>query len=293
MMLKAKDLVKGITTLPTIPIVATKVLELVDKPEIEINDVAELILSDQVMAARVIKMVNSPVYKPQHEIRSVKRALVHLGFHRIREIALTCSFMEAFDGKDGVFNIRTFWEHSFGVGVIARIIAQRVRYPDPEKAYILGVVHDIGEVFLSYYMKEEFQAIVDRINGTTMTFIEAEKEMLGTTHCEIGVCLGQNWNFPPDYCDTILFHHEPLLATVDPTLTAIVSLADLFCSVRELDYEGREWVSFDLSSEPAWEVLKDFAPHMSGFDIERFCYELDDKVVEVRELILSIFGPQA
>ena len=69
----------------------------------------------------------------------------------------------------------------------------------------------------------------------------------------------------------------------------IVNLADLFCSVRKLDYGGREWVSFNLAEEGAWNILKAFGPHLNDFDVERFCYELDDRAVEIEELVQSIF----
>jgi HD-like signal output (HDOD) protein len=286
---KAQQMVKGVHDLPTIPEIATKVLDMFDRPDVELEELAETILVDQVMASRVIKIVNSPFFKPMHEIKSLKRALIYLGFRQIRHIALTCSIIDAFDGKSGVFDVKTFWEHSFGVGVVAKIIAQRIRYPEIEKAYIVGIVHDIGEVFLSYYMKDHFQQVVDEIQGTTRSFVEAEENLLGTTHCELGFCLARNWNFPADYCDVIAHHHSPENATIDPTLSAIVNLADLFCSVRHLDYGGREWVSFRLAEEPSWKLLKEFAPNFIDLDVERFCYELDERVPEVQDLVNSLF----
>ncbi len=285
----AKELVKGIHELPTIPEIATRVLDMFDQPDVELEELAETILVDQVMASRVIKIVNSPFFKPLHEIKSLKRALIYLGFRQIRHIALTCSIIDAFDGKNGVFDIKTFWEHSFGVGVVSKIIAQRIRYPEVEKAYIIGIVHDIGEVFLSFYMKDMFQKVVDELQGTTRGFIEVEEQLLGTTHCELGYCLAKNWNFPEDYCDVIAHHHSPREAKSDPTLAAIVNLADLFCSVRHLDYGGREWVSFNLAEQPAWEILKSFSPSFGDFDVERFCYELDERVTEVHDLVNSLF----
>ncbi len=288
-MSKAQNLVKGVHELPTIPEIATKVLDMFDKPNVELEELAETILVDQVMASRVIKIVNSPFFKPMHEIKSLKRALIYLGFRQIRHIALTCSIIEAFEGKTGVFDVKTFWEHSFGVGVVAKIIAQRIRYPETEKAYIVGIIHDIGEVFLSYHMKDSFQKVVDELKGTSQSFIEAEEKLLGTTHCEVGYCLAKNWNFPAEYCDVIAHHHAPDNATSDPTLSAIVNLADLFCSVRHLDYGGREWVSFNLAEEPAWRILKDFAPNFVDLDVERFCYELDERVPEVQDLVNSLF----
>lgn len=286
---KAQEMVKGIHELPTIPEIATKVLDMFDRPDVELEELAETILVDQVMASRVIKIVNSPFFKPLHEIKSLKRALIYLGFRQIRHIALTCSIIDAFDGKSGVFDIKTFWEHSFGVGVVSKIIAQRIRYPEIEKAYIVGIVHDIGEVFLSYYMKDMFQKVVDELQGTNRSFVETEEQILGTTHCELGFCLAKNWNFPADYCDVIAHHHSPMEATGDRTLAAIVNLADLFCSVRHLDYGGREWVSFNLAEEPAWEILKSFSPNFVDLDVERFCYELDERVPEVQDLVNSLF----
>lgn len=286
---KARALIEGTSELPTIPVVATKVLELLDKPDVELDEVADLILTDQIMAARVIKIVNSPLYRAAQEIRSVKRALIYLGFRHIRELALTCSFLEVFQGKNGVFNIRTFWEHSFGVGVVSKLIAQRARFPDVEKAYLGGIIHDIGEVFFSYYLRDQFQEVLDALKGEAYKLVDAEEKYFGTTHCEIGEIIARNWNFPADYCEVVSLHHDPKLAVVNPTLTAIVNLADLFCSVRQLDYEGKEWVSFNLAEEGAWTILKNFAPHMRNLDVERFCYELDDKVSEIQELVKSVF----
>lgn len=286
---KAELMIRQVVNLPTIPETMTRVANLLDNPDVELDEVAEVILTDQVMASRVIKIVNSPMFRPMHEIKSLKRALIYLGFRRIREIALTCSIIKTFEGKEGAFDIKTFWQHSFGVGIVSKIIAQRVRYPETEKAYICGIIHDIGEVFLSSYQNEMFQKIIDLIKGTCHSFAEAELFMLGTTHCELGLSLAKKWNFPLEYCDVIENHHSPQDASFDPMLVAIVNLADLFCSVRNLDYDNREWVSFSLAEEKSWEILQRFSPNFSELDVERFCFELDEKVVEIEEMVRSIF----
>jgi HD-like signal output (HDOD) protein len=286
---KAEAMIRQVVNLPTIPETMTRVTHLLDDPDVELDEVAEVILTDQVMASRVIKIVNSPMFRPMHQIKSLKRALIYLGFRRIREIALTCSIIKTFEGKEGVFDVKTFWEHSFGVGIVSKIIAQRVRYPETEKAYICGIVHDIGEVFLSSYMSAEFQKIVDLIKGTCHSFAEGELFMLGTTHCDLGFCLAKKWNFPLEYCDVIENHHTPQDATFDPMLVAIVNLADLFCSVRNLNYDNSEWVSFSLTEEKSWEILQRYSPNFSDLDVERFCFELDERVAEIEEMVRSIF----
>lgn len=289
-MKKAMQLVEQIDDLPTIPVVATQVLQLVDSPDVKIEDVADLMLSDQVMTARVMKMINSPVYKPTKAITSLKHALVYLGLKHIREVALTTSFINAFGENSGAVEISSFWEHSFGVGMVSKVIAQKVGYADLEKAYIAGIIHDLGEVVLSQLMREDFLRVLESIEGKPIKLVDAEAELLGTTHCEIGACMARKWNFPEVYCDIIANHHTPGEAVVDPVLCAIVNLSDLFCSVRELNYGGREWVSFNLYEEPAWKILKQQCPTLGQMDVERFCYEIDDAIPDVKNLVSSIFN---
>jgi HD-like signal output (HDOD) protein len=290
MIRKAEELVGTIEDLPTIPVVATQVLQLLEQPDMKIEEVADLMLTDQVMTARVMKMINSPVYKPSHEITSLKRALVYLGMKHIREVALTTSLISAFDEGIGSFDINAFWEHSFGVGMVSKIIAEKIGYHDPEMAYIAGIIHNLGEVFLSHYMRDEFQAVLDSTRDKPLKLVDAEAERLGTTHCEIGLCMARKWNFPEAYCEVISYHHTPSDATIDPILCAIVNLSDLFCSVRGLNYDGREWVSFNLFEEQAWQILRNEAPSLANLDVERFCYELDDAIPDVKDLVKSIFN---
>jgi putative nucleotidyltransferase with HDIG domain len=289
LMERARQLVDNMDDLPTIPVVATQVLQLIEQPDVKIEEVADLMLTDQVMTARVMKMINSPVYKPEHEITSLKRALVYLGLRHIREVALTTSVINAFDNEKGAMELSAFWEHSFGVGMVSKIIARKIGYQDLEKAYIAGIIHDLGEVFLSTFMRDEFKAVLDSIKDKPVKLVDAEVQQLGTSHCEIGLCMAQKWNFPEAYCEVIAQHHTPSEATVDPVLCAIVNLSDLFCSVRELNYGGREWVSFNLVEEEAWQILKNESPKLSEMDVERFCYELDDAIPDVKELVASIF----
>lgn len=291
MMERAEILVGAVDDLPTIPIVATKVLQLLDDPDVSVEEVADLMLSDQVMTARIMKLLNSPVYKPTQEITSLKRALIYLGLRHVRELALTTSVINAFDGTSGALELNAFWEHSFGVGMVSKIIAQKIGYQDLEKAYISGIIHDLGEVFLSNFLREPFLEVLEYIKTNPIKLVDAEAELLGTTHCEIGLCMAHKWNFPEAYCDVIAYHHDPKEAAVDPILCAIVNLADLFCTVRELNYGGREWISFNLSDEEAWNILKKESPSFAQMDVERFCYELDDAIPDVKELVSSIFSP--
>lgn len=290
MMETARQLVAKIDDLPTIPMVATQVLQRLDLPDVNVDEVADLMLADQVLAARVMKIVNSPIYRPSQEITSLKRALVYLGVRHIKEIALTSSFISAFEDKGGVIDISAFWAHAFGVGMVSRIFAEKIRYPDVEKAYLAGIVHDIGEVVLSFYCPDTFAGMLSEMKQRPVSLIDMEKQVFRTTHTEVGFCIAEKWNFPDSFSEVILQHHSPREATSDPVLCAIVNLADLFCSVRDLYYESNVWAGFNLAEEEGWKILKEFYPQLAQLDVERFCYELDDAVPAVRELVASIFS---
>lgn len=277
MILAARKLFKDISDLPTIPAIVSKVVSLLDNQEADPDEIADLILSDQVLAARVIRVVNSPMYRTNNPISSVKRALLFLGFKSVREMILTSYFVDGFKRKEQPFDMKLFWMHSFRVGAISRRIAELVNCPDMENAYLVGILHDIGKVFLGHYCKDEYGRMLDSIRNTSYTTYDAEYQFFGTTHCEVGLCLAQRWNFPPMYCDVISCHHSSEMATGDPLLTAIVALADFYClshatsdGVAQASIPGR-------SEESAWSVLKQFAGNAIPSSLEHFLTALDEE----------------
>lgn len=290
MMIKARKLFKDIDDLPTIPAIVSKVVAMLDDHDAVPDDIADLILSDQVLAARVIRVVNSPLYRTTNEITSVKRALLFIGFKKVREMILTSYFVEGFSKKEQPFDMKIFWMHSFSVGAISRRIAYMVDYPDIEKAYLVGILHDIGKVFLGHYCKDEYGQMLKKIRNTSFTTYEAEFESFGTTHSEVGFCLAQRWNFPPVYGDIISYHHTSALATEDPFLTAIVSLADFYClshntaeSVAQASIPGQ-------SEDHAWDVLKAGAPDLAIISLEHFLSELDEEYEAISQEVNVLFN---
>lgn len=277
MMIEARRLFKDISDLPTIPAIVSKVVSLLDSDDASPDEIADLILSDQVLAARVIRVVNSPLYRTANPIMSVKRALLFLGFKSVREMILTRYFVEGFRDREQSFDIKQFWMHSFSVGAISRRIAHLVNFRDVEKAYLVGILHDIGKVFLGHYRREEYGRMLENIKNTSTTTHEAEYALFGTTHCEVGYCLAQRWNFPPVYCDIILSHHSTAISNEEPVLTAIVALADFYCeshaspdSVAQASIPGQ-------SEEHAWSVLKQFAADLIPSSLEHFLTDLNEE----------------
>jgi putative nucleotidyltransferase with HDIG domain len=293
MMIKARRLIKDVDDLPTIPAIVSKVIGMLDDNEADPDAIANLMLSDQVLAARVIRLVNSPLYRPTSEITSVKRALMYLGFKSVREMLQTTYLVNAFKGREEAFDIRTFWIHSFTVGAISQRIAVMTGYRDTEKAYLVGIIHDIGKVFLGHYCRDEYVSMLDMISGKPYTTYEAESEVFGTSHCEVGLCLAQRWNFPPVYCDIISYHHNSELATEDPLLTAIVSLAD-YCSLARTPASGiAQATVYGRSEENAWSVLSQLGSKKLSGGLDDFMLSLNSDFETTANEVKQLFDSMA
>lgn len=290
MMIAARKLVRDISDLPTIPTIVSKVVSMLDNQDSEPDEVADLILSDQVLAARVIRIVNSPLYRPSSEITSVKRALLYIGFRSVREMILTSCFIEGFREKEQPFDMKIFWTHSFTVGALSRHIAGQVGYGDSEKAYLVGIIHDIGKVFLGHYRKNEYGQLLTSIKGTSYTTHEAEIEFFGTTHCEVGLCLAQRWNFPPAYCDVVSYHHATELATEDPLLTAIVNLADFFAITRPNASSIAQASSNGKSEDNAWSILKQLSSRPLPGDLTAFLASLETSYEQIQHEVGQLYS---
>lgn len=290
MMIRARRLFKDVSDLPTIPAIVSRVIAKLDSPEVEPDEICDLILSDQVLAARVIRVVNSPLYRPASQISSVKRALLYLGFKSIREMILTSYLIDGFKNRAQSFDMQLFWMHSFGVGAISRHISERIGYGGDEKAYLVGIIHDIGKVFLGHYCKEHYGRMLSSISNTSLTTYEAEFETFGTTHCEVGLCLAQRWNFPSSYCEVIAHHHSSEFSSEDPLLTAIVCLADFFCLSHDSASEVAQASIPGASEENAWNVLKRFSGASVGDSLEHFLSELSDEYQEISREVDLLFN---
>ena len=290
MMIKARRLFKDTSDLPTLPAIVSKVVSMLDDPDANPDEIADTMLSDQVLAARVIRVVNSPLYRTGNSIVSVKRALIFLGFKSVREMILTSYFVDGFKNKEQPFDMKMFWINSFSAGAMSRAIADQIDYPDLEKAYLVGILHDIGKVFLGHYFKDEYGQMLAGIKNTSHTAYEEEYEFFGTTHCEVGLCLAQRWNFPPVYSDIISYHHAPEMATADPLLTAIITLADFFCLSHISSGCFAQARIPGPSEESAWRIFAQLAPNRSASSLEEFMADLDEKYEEISREVDILFN---
>lgn len=278
-------------SIPTVPSIIRPLLQYMEQPadQVEIQKIVDLVACDTTIAAQCLRMANSSLFARTHTVESVRGAVISLGVGRIREILLSCCLIRLVPREKWVIDPLAFWEHSFGCALVSRQIAERVGFPNPEKAYLAGLVHDLGEVVNSMALPDEFRAAAEMAFSEKVSLYEAEKSSLGFTHCETGRILGEHWSLPGELIEAILYHHDVEQSKRYPALVAVVSLSDLLCRMRGLGYGFYEPRQVDFAQDPAWGILLNECPHLKELDLARFTFEMDDFLQEVRRLVESVF----
>ncbi|OGV55352.1 MAG: hypothetical protein A2X49_15140 [Lentisphaerae bacterium GWF2_52_8] len=236
-----KKIVSKIEKLPTLPIVVSKIIELVKNPETSASDVNKVISSDQALTAKVLKLVNSAFYGFPKRISTLTNAIVILGFNTVKSLALSASVFDMFSGKNLVsgFDREGFWLHSVGTAVCAQSIAKKSGYRDQEEAFIAGLIHDIGKVVLDQYAPEEFASVLKYAKEKNVECLEAEREVLkGITHTMIGRWLAKRWNLPQSLENAMAYHHRPGTDKDSGHLTSIVHAANVIIRAKKIGFPG-------------------------------------------------------
>ena len=251
-----KATIERITNIPTLPTVITKISKLLQNPQTSAEEIGKVITTDQALASKVLKLVNSAFYGFPGKISTITHAIVILGFSTVANIVLTASILDVFKrpGSEAPdFDMQQFWMHSISCGAAAQAIAKFTGSPEKEECFIAGLVHDIGKIILCQYQPETFAQIVADVRQKDCLFYESEINLFKFTHQEVGGLLADRWNLPKNLASAIKFHHQPMPSRDHYTMTAVVHTADIF--VRALDFGNGGDAKIPLLSENVWNNL--------------------------------------
>jgi len=251
-----KRIIGRIQDLPTLPRTVLKITELVNDPKSSAKDLARVITDDQVLTARLLKLVNSSFYGFPQRIATVTGAIVLLGFDAIRNLLLTTSVFGLFSTKGEVdrFGVERFWDHSLGCAVGAKVVGDYMRYDKIEELFVSGLLHDIGKIVELLFISEDFDKVVSVVEEENILMAEAERRVLEYTHADVGKLLAEKWNMSSKLVNVIAHHHQPDLAGRFSREAAIVHLADILCRAMDMGSGGdRKIPPLDLE---AWDLLQ-------------------------------------
>ena len=283
--------IEGLTQIPTIPAVLAPLLRYLDRPveQLDVQYVTDMIAQDKSLAAQCLQMANSPLFGRWQKIDSLKGAIVGLGFQRVSDIAMSCGVLNMMPAGSGSIDPVVFWEHSLGCALVCRHFARKISYSDPGKAYLAGLLHDLGIIVNLWALPKEFRAAFELARTEGIPLHEAEQSVLGFTHCDSGRVLASRWELAPDLCEVVSLHHAAQDSKSQTALVALVEISDLLCRMSGLNHGFIENREVNLLLQPGFTVLAQQCPGLADFDWARLTFELDSYMDEVHSLVHAIY----
>ncbi|MBV6459693.1 MAG: hypothetical protein HONBIEJF_02845 [Fimbriimonadaceae bacterium] len=245
------------------PHAVMKLLEVTNNERTTASDIEKIVFEDQALAARLLAITNSAAFGLPGRVDSVARAVVILGFQRVRSVAMSLAAMSIFKSKTPRVREEQMllWRHSFGTAAAAKAIARHRAFSaeDAELAYLGGLMHDLGKLFLLTYFEAPYFAIKERAKSS-LEEAKFEVGVFGNDHSTIGMQLSKSWNFPLSLVHTIGKHEGPFQGVWSPGIFAVHTASRL-----------SHWVTFNSEEgEPevdpvAWNWLEPNESIMAGF----------------------------
>lgn len=236
-----KELILQNYDIPAVPMVAVRILRLIDDPKTMVEDLQRAIMADQALAARVLKIANSAFYGVRHNVDTVSEAITIMGFNTIRNLTLAVATRDVYK-RFGLIE-QKLWEHSLGVSIASGIIASTIPPVKNEEAVVAGLLHDVGKVIMNNTEPERFSLLTQRVYEERVTYSDVEEDVFGFSHAEVGQIFAEKWGFPETLCDVIYNHHKchEGLSDLDPYIRMLcltVALADAICVRLGVGYRG-------------------------------------------------------
>lgn len=207
--------------LPSLPAVAARVIELTGTKDVSMAQLAETIRHDRALTAKILRTVNSSIFGLGRKCASINQAIVMLGLHSVKTLALGLSLAGAIEKATGAgqknpgFGMADHWRRSLTTAAAARSIANLARLPTPEECFLGGLLQDVGMVALHLAMGDEYDRIVAQARGDHAAVTRLELVALGTQHADVGAMLASRWRLPDELVMPIKYHERPTAAPLE------------------------------------------------------------------------------
>lgn len=213
-------------TLPSLPTIAMEVLELAQKEEVDIAEIARIISRDPALSSKILRTVNSSFYGRSQSISQVSQALVILGLQSVKTLVLGFSLVgNLHQSKSKGFKHLDYWKRSIYAATAAKTIAAKAHIVQAEECFLAALLQDLGMLVLDQVLKEDYGPI-NEAAPTHQQLVTAERSALGTTHAEVTGFLAETWKLPPLLSVPMKHHHDPQTVS-DPSLRKLAEVSYL------------------------------------------------------------------
>ncbi len=225
-----EEIIAAVDEMPPFPQVVQRAMQVLAEPEYEVSGLVDILKVDQAVTANILKLCNSAYFGLPRKVSSLKEAVVYLGATQLRQLLLSGAASKIYEKPNEGYAVFAdeLWRHALATAVMAQVIRRHLRLEiDENMIFTAALLHDVGKVVLSAFVSDRYRAIENLVESGKRSFQEAEKEILGFDHAEIGGKIAEKWDFPPAIIAAIAFHHEPFRSPKEFRLLAeLVALAN-------------------------------------------------------------------
>jgi putative nucleotidyltransferase with HDIG domain len=291
---RVEMIVRQLETLPTLPVVATKVLQATTAKGTSGKEIISLIESDQSLTAKILGLTRKAHLGLGDTVTTVDKAVVMLGFDAIRSAVLSVQVFEAFgpdksdssgDSANNPFQRKEFWKHSLAVACAAQMIVEQLpakKKLDADEIFVCGLLHDIGKVALDTCLPKSFSRVVEIAVNNRTSIADVERRILGMDHAAIGKRLAEHWQLPPAIVHAIWLHHHKSNTLPENIpyrdLIDVIYLADLIAREQRIGFSGNFLLPY--RSEPLAQQMG-----ISSIGYEKILLDLRKRMGERAALI--------
>lgn len=225
-----EEIIAAVDEMPPFPQVVQRALQALTDPEYEVSGLVDILKVDQAVTANILKLCNSAYFGLPRKVASLKEAVVYLGANQLRQLLLSGAASKIYEKPSEGYAVFAdeLWRHALATAVMAQVLRRHLRFKiDENLIFTAALLHDVGKVVLSSFVIDKYRTIESKVESGECSFQEAEREILGFDHAEIGGKIAEKWEFPPEIIAAISFHHEPSRSSKEfRLLSELVALAN-------------------------------------------------------------------
>lgn len=277
---KIEQIIGEIDELGPVSEIGNRVAEITSNPHGSFTELIDVIRYDQAITANLLKACNSTYFGLKKKIASVRQAVTYLGLNKVANLVVLSNSADNLKKAQVGYDLDKgeLWRYSVSSALIAEDLATQRRLHDSSFIFTSALLKDIGKVILSRYVKDSFEDINKAVQDRGLTFIDAEEEVIGINHAELGARVAESWNFHPAMVEIIRNHHHPDKAPLDDLSIPIVYLADSICMMIGIGV-GSDGLAYRYHQDIVDRL------HFSDVDLQKTIANFWGKMSDVEELI--------
>ena len=242
------QLMRRIEAFPGIPATVTRLMSILENPDVDVNEVEALLRYDAGLTANILKLANAAYFGFANQVGSVRQAVVLLGARRLTQLVMTSCVNGMMEGPVPGYELPAgeLLRHSIAVSVAAEDLARMLSSPRADEVFTAALLHDVGKLVLGEFLAVGLEKI-DAQTDPSVSFEALERRILGADHAEVGARILQHWAFPDPLVRAVRHHHDPDAADPPSPVIDIVHVANVLCLMIGIGV-GREGLQYAPSA---------------------------------------------